>query len=133
MADRAEIDTLNRQSRASEVLTVTIVMLCLSTVFVVLRLISRFGIVKRISNDDYAIMLAWVGDCESPSASYRTQKTDGLQLIAFGFSFSICYGTSIGLGRHEANILGENRGSLRKVEYVFAVLYVGTRDINRPQ
>ena len=62
MADSAEMDTLNRQSRASEVLTVTIIMLCLSTAFVVLRLISRFGIVKRISYDDYAIMLAWVGD-----------------------------------------------------------------------
>ena len=69
MADSAEMDRLNRQSRASEVLTVTIIMLCLSTAFVALRLISRFGIVKRISLDDYAIMLAWVSDWESQSTS----------------------------------------------------------------
>lgn len=74
MADSAEIDRLNRQSRASEVLTVTIIMLCLSTAFVVLRLISRFGIVKRISYDDYAIMLAWVGDCKAHQPSNQRKR-----------------------------------------------------------
>lgn len=74
MADSAEIDTLDRQSRASEVLTVTIIMLCLSTVFVVLRLISRFGIVKRISYDDYAIMLAWVGDFTAQKPPNQRRK-----------------------------------------------------------
>ena len=42
------------------VLVVVIVMLCVSTAFVALRLVSRIGIVRRVSNDDYAIILAWV-------------------------------------------------------------------------
>ena len=48
------------QDRGPAVLVVVIVMLCVSTVFVVLRLVSRIGIVGRVSNDDYAIILAWV-------------------------------------------------------------------------
>ncbi|KAG8527879.1 uncharacterized protein KY384_006795 [Bacidia gigantensis] len=95
--------TLAMQNRGPPVLTVTIVMICLSTVFVALRLVSRAGIVKRISNDDYAIILAWI--------------------IAFGFSLSVCYGTSIGLGRHEENIPDHKREPLRKAEYAFTVLY----------
>lgn len=50
------------QNRGPTVLTVTIVMLCLSTVFVTLRLISRIGVVKRVSMDDYAIIIAWVSN-----------------------------------------------------------------------
>ena len=50
------------QNRGPTVLTVTIVMLVLSTVFVTLRLISRIGVVKRVSVDDYAIIIAWVSD-----------------------------------------------------------------------
>lgn len=48
------------QDRGPLVLTVTIIMLCLSTTSVVLRLVSRFGVVRRISKDDYAMILAWV-------------------------------------------------------------------------
>lgn len=51
---------LMMQDRGPMVLVVVIVMLCVSTVFVALRLISRIGIVRRVSNDDYAIILAWV-------------------------------------------------------------------------
>ena len=51
---------LMMQDRGPMVLVVVIVMLCVSTVFVALRLISRTGIVRRVSNDDYAIILAWV-------------------------------------------------------------------------
>ena len=58
MADSMEF--LASQNRGPPVLTVTIVLLCLSTVFVGLRLISRVGVVKRISHDDYAIIVAWV-------------------------------------------------------------------------
>ena len=47
-----------------------------------------------------------------------------MQLVAFGFSFSICYGTSVGLGRHEANVAPQHRESLKKAEYAFSVLYV---------
>ena len=59
------------------------------------------------------------------------------QLVAFGFSFSICYGTSVGLGRHEDNVAPQDRGSLKKAEYAFSVLYVsrypGPVDVNRSQ
>jgi len=47
-----------------------------------------------------------------------------LQLIAFGFSFSICWGTSVGLGRHEGAVKPEWRSPLKKSEYAFSVLYV---------
>lgn len=60
MADTVSAETLSMQNRGPTVLTVTIVMLCLSTAFIVVRLISRIGIVKRVSSDDYAIILAWV-------------------------------------------------------------------------
>ena len=46
------------------------------------------------------------------------------QLVALGFSLSICYGTSVGLGRHEADLPSEWRSPLRKSEYAFSVLYV---------
>lgn len=47
-----------------------------------------------------------------------------VQLINFGFSFAICYGTHVGLGLHERDVTSEQRGPLRKSEYVFTVLYV---------
>ena len=47
--------------------------------------------------------------------------------MAFGFSFSICYGTGVGLGRHEANVAPQDRESLKKAEYAFSVLYVSAR------
>lgn len=48
-------------NRGPEVLGVTVGVLCLSTVSVILRLISRIGVVKRVTPDDYFIILAWVG------------------------------------------------------------------------
>ena len=48
------------QDRGPTVLAVVIAFLCLSTGFIVLRLVSRIGVVKRVSNDDYAIVVAWV-------------------------------------------------------------------------
>ena len=57
MADAA---ALAAQNRGPTVLAVVIALLSLSTAFIVLRLISRLGVVKRPGNDDYAIMLAWV-------------------------------------------------------------------------
>ncbi len=57
MADPA---TLAMQDRGPTVLAVVIALLCVSTGFIVLRLISRIGVVKRVSNDDYAIVIAWV-------------------------------------------------------------------------
>ena len=54
--------TLSTQDRGSTVLAVVIALLCTSTGFIILRLISRLGVVKRVSNDDYAILIAWVSD-----------------------------------------------------------------------
>ena len=50
------------ENRGPQVLAVTTAVLCLSTVFVVLRLLSRIGVVKRVTPDDYFIILAWVSD-----------------------------------------------------------------------
>jgi hypothetical protein len=48
------------EDRGPAVWTVTIVMLVLSTVFVVLRLISRLAVVKKFSWGDGFMVLAWV-------------------------------------------------------------------------
>ena len=61
------------------------------------------------------------------SAQQMVSITDRCQLVAFGFSFSICYGTGVGLGRHEANVAAHDRESLKKAEYAFSVLYVRAR------
>jgi len=45
------------------VLAVTIALLVASSFFIILRFISRIGIVKRVSADDYAIVVAWVSRC----------------------------------------------------------------------
>ena len=50
----------NNVSRGATVFTVVVVMICLSTVFVTLRFISRAGIVKKLMLDDYFMALAWV-------------------------------------------------------------------------
>lgn len=84
-------------------LAVTAAMLVCSTVFVVLRLISRIGIVRRLGWDDHFMILAWC--------------------LAFGTSFAICYGTSVGLGRHEVDVPAQWDAALRKSEYAFSVLY----------
>ena len=112
--------TLAMQDRGPTVLAVTIAFLCLSTAFILLRLISRAGVVKRVSHDDYAILIAWVSDIAT--SPFTTANSS--QLVAFGFSFSICYGTSVGLGRHDANVAPHNREALKKAEYAFSVLYV---------
>ena len=57
---------LSSQNRGHEVLAVTVALLVLSTVAVVLRLVSRVGIVKRVSIDDYFMILAWVSGHDQP-------------------------------------------------------------------
>ncbi|KKY14558.1 putative mfs monosaccharide transporter [Diplodia seriata] len=78
-------------------------MIVCSTVFVGFRLTSRIGIVKKVGWDDYFMAFAW--------------------LLAFGLSFSICYGVKYGLGMHEVNIPNSQDPPLRRLEYVFTVLY----------
>jgi len=48
-------------TRGPAVLIVTIILLVLATLFVALRMVSRIGIVKRVTVDDYFMLLAWVG------------------------------------------------------------------------
>jgi hypothetical protein len=48
------------QDRGTAVLGVTIALLVVSTIFVTLRLISRAWIVRKVSWDDWFIVLAWV-------------------------------------------------------------------------
>jgi uncharacterized membrane protein YdjX (TVP38/TMEM64 family) len=107
MASNAgDIDTA---TRGPAVLAVTAATLACCTVFVILRLISRFGIVRKPGYDDYFMILAWV--------------------LAFGTSFTICYGTAFGLGRHEENIPEEWESAMKKTAYVFSVLYVSIRGL----
>jgi hypothetical protein len=73
-------------------------------VFVAARLVSRFGVLKSKTADDWVMILAW--------------------FIAFGLSFSIDYGTSKGLGRHDVNIPDSWQNGLRQSEYAFTILYV---------
>ncbi|KAI4092124.1 MAG: hypothetical protein L6R37_007628 [Teloschistes peruensis] len=50
---------LASQNRGHEVLAVTVALFVAATVAVLLRFISRAGIVRRISYDDYAMIVAW--------------------------------------------------------------------------
>lgn len=60
-------------SRTSAVLITTIVMISLSTAFTAIRLTSRFGVVKKVGWDDYAIIVAWV----SILSSVDNRHSDG--------------------------------------------------------
>ncbi|EMC97209.1 hypothetical protein BAUCODRAFT_147357 [Baudoinia panamericana UAMH 10762] len=91
------------QGRSKAVLAVSIVMVALASIFVFLRLISRAAIVKRISVDDYFILLAWT--------------------LAFGLTFTICYSAHWGLGRHESDVPLAWQLTTRKANYAFEVLY----------
>lgn len=95
--------------RGPAVFGVTTATLVLASVFVAARLVCRIGIVRRMSWDDYFMILAW--------------------LFAFGLSITIDIGTTRGLGKHDANIPEDKKIPLRKTEYVFSVLYVRPRDL----
>lgn len=94
-------------TRGPVVMGVSAATLALCSVFVGLRLVSRFFVVRRPGWDDYIMIVAWV--------------------IAFGASFSICFGTTKGLGRRQKNIPQEWQEPMKKSSYVFSVLYVRTR------
>lgn len=90
--------------RGPSVFAVTISTLVVGTVFLIARIICRTTIVRRVSWDDYFIILAWV--------------------FAAGLTATIDVGASYGLGRHDEDIPTEDRLPLKKAEYVFSVLYV---------
>ena len=52
--------TSNHASRSEVVLVVTTTTFVLATVFVCARLVSRFGILRSRTADDYVMILAWV-------------------------------------------------------------------------
>jgi hypothetical protein len=90
--------------RGPTVLIVVVTTLAVATLFVAARMVSRLAIVRQITWDDYMIILSWV--------------------IAFGSTFAIAFGTSKGLGRRDVDIRQDSVVTLKKCEYVFAVLYV---------
>lgn len=74
------------------------------------------------------ISSSWHGSVDPKSGQDKEEeRINSAQFISFGFSFSICYGTSVGLGRHEADIPPQWHVPLKKSEYVFSVLYVRIR------
>ena len=97
---------------------------------------SRLAIVRRTGWDDYLIVFGWVRIISavhiSPfyhgSGLIVREYTVGLiilqQAIAGGLSFSAAFGTSKGLGLHDADILDQWVFPVRKCEYAFSVLYV---------
>ncbi|KAF1955583.1 MFS general substrate transporter [Byssothecium circinans] len=91
------------EDRGPAVFAVTVATLALCTVFVALRMVSRFAIVRKPGWDDYTMILAW--------------------FLAFGTSFSICYGTTHGLGKHQANIPVHTQVAMKRAAYAFSVLY----------
>ena len=95
--------------RGPTVLSVTVATLCIATVFVMARMISRLGIVKQTTWDDYTILIAWA--------------------IAFGSSFAIAYATGQGLGKVDEEILASWEGALMRCEYAFSVLYVSFPEV----
>ncbi|KAL3410789.1 major facilitator superfamily domain-containing protein [Aspergillus fumigatus] len=89
--------------RRPEVLVVSVIFFALATVFVALRFVSRIFVVRRVGLHDYLMLLAW--------------------LIDFGFSFSLFYATSKGLGLHDHDIPLDDRPGLNRADYAFTVLY----------
>lgn len=90
-------------TRGPIVLGVSAATLTLCSIFVALRLISRFAVVRKPGWDDYTMILAWI--------------------LAFGASFSIIFGATRGLGRKQQDIPEEWQGTMKTTAYVFSVLY----------
>ncbi|KAK3351944.1 major facilitator superfamily domain-containing protein [Neurospora tetraspora] len=89
--------------RGPAVFVVTTVTICLATLFVAGRMVSRIGIVRRVGWDDYIIVFAW--------------------LMAMFLSATIDMATRRGLGRHDGDIHPQDLPRLRMWEYVFSILY----------
>ncbi|KAH4412447.1 hypothetical protein HBI25_054950 [Parastagonospora nodorum] len=90
-------------TRGPVVMGVSAATLALCSLFVGLRLISRFMVIRKPGWDDYTMILAWI--------------------LAFGASFAICYGTTKGLGRRQEDIPTGWQQPLKKSSFVFSVLY----------
>lgn len=141
---------MSGQDRGPIVVAVAVAMISASTVFVLLRLISRITIVKRVGLDDYLIIAAWVRTLtysqaiplsfsSSFSSSYSLPtidlsfiNTSHSQCTSFGLSFSIAYAVKYELGRHQDTIPLPDLEVLQRLEYAFSVLYVSTPAILLP-
>lgn len=66
------------EDRGPTVFVVTLILIILATVFVILRLISKWGVTRKANADDYCTIVAW--------------------LVALGLAVSIMIGTTVGLG-----------------------------------
>ncbi|KAH8587260.1 major facilitator superfamily domain-containing protein [Bisporella sp. PMI_857] len=108
-------DITGDNSRGRGVFVVTTTTFALATIFVAARLISRFGIVKNKTWDDWFVILAW--------ASPPRRSLFWIIFIAFGLSFSIDYGTSKGLGKQDVHIPQSDLPALHQAEYAFTILY----------
>jgi hypothetical protein len=105
----ATVDPSNDFStRGPVVMGVSAATLALCSLFVGLRLVSRFLVVRKPGWDDYTMILAWI--------------------LAFGASFSICYGTTKGLGRRKQDIPADWLRPMKQTSYAFSVLYVSCCD-----
>jgi hypothetical protein len=65
-------------NRGPTVFVVTLVLITFATVFTALRLISKWGVTRKATSDDFVAIVAWV--------------------FAIGLSVSIMIGTQFGLG-----------------------------------
>ncbi|KAJ9155998.1 Fucose permease [Pleurostoma richardsiae] len=102
MADSADLSG-SSPNRGPTVFVVTTITIAIASVFVAARLVCRIGIIRRVTWDDYFMIIAW--------------------FLAAGLSATIDIATTKGLGKHDANIPDKDRDALRKTEYTTSVLY----------
>lgn len=89
--------------RSGAVFIVTLVLSITATVFVLLRLASKGLVVRKLTSDDYVIVLAWI--------------------FSAGLSVSIMLGAQRGLGAPDDMIRPEWQDALKRSIYSFTVLY----------
>ncbi|RSH95859.1 hypothetical protein EHS25_000952 [Saitozyma podzolica] len=89
--------------RGPTVFIVTLVIISVATLFVVLRLISKWGVTHKANPDDYVVVVGWV--------------------FTVGLSVSIMIGTHVGLGSPDSAIKPEWFMPLKQCTYAFTVLY----------
>ncbi|OJJ44770.1 hypothetical protein ASPZODRAFT_100926 [Penicilliopsis zonata CBS 506.65] len=89
--------------RRAVVLGVSLAVFVVASLFVALRFVSRIFVVRRVGLHDYLMLIAWV--------------------IDLGFSLSLFYATTKGLGLHDRDISPADRPGLNRSYYAFTVLY----------
>ncbi|RMD41091.1 hypothetical protein DV735_g4055, partial [Chaetothyriales sp. CBS 134920] len=91
------------QDRGPATSVVTIVMVVLATIFVAARFFTRGYLVRRITQNDWWMLAAWI--------------------FSVAFSASIVVATRHGLGMHQIDIPEHSLVTLRKAQYAISVLY----------